>query len=190
MSDIDLEKLLEPQSKRIESLAEAIAKGDRDKVVDGAASLAVALATGNPLLGALAPLARKGVAKAFGNAADEMFARELAKMETEEERKDFLNQIDDVVAALVGQTLIQLVRVQHKVKDEILVALGGLREDFEAFRADIETQLKAHGETVTVDEQLVDSGAIGVRVLPATMKRIRLRFQRVTGKGSVGVVLE
>jgi hypothetical protein len=128
MADVDLEKLLEPYSKELTGIAEAVAKGERDKVIDGAASLAMTLATGNPILGALAPLARKGIAKAFGNAADEMLARELAKMEKEEERRSFLDLIDEVIAALWGQTLIQLVRTHHNVKDEILAALGDMQD--------------------------------------------------------------
>jgi hypothetical protein len=190
MGDVDLETLLEPHSKDLKVIAEAIAKGERDKVIDGAAGLAVALASGNPLLSALAPLARKGIAKAFGNAADEMFARELAKIEKEEERKAFLDQIDEVAAALVGQAIIQLVRTQHNVKDEILAVLGGVRADFETFRVDFESRVHASGESVIVVEQIVEGGAVGVRVRPTTTKGVHLRYQRVSGRGSAGIVLE
>src|SRR5579863_5789015 len=114
----ELEKLLD--AKKLESIADAAAKGEREKVIDGVASLAVTLATANPYIGALAPLARKGIAKAFGNAADEMFARELEKMTKEEEKQAFLGQIDEIVAALVGQALIQLVRTQHNVTEEVI----------------------------------------------------------------------
>jgi hypothetical protein len=189
MSDVDLEKLLEPHSKELELIADAAAKGERDKVIDGTASLAVTLATGNPLLGALAPLARKGIAKAFGNAADAMFARELAKMEKDDERKAFLGQIDAIVAALVGQAVIQLVHTQHNVKEEVLAALGGVREDFASFRTDFEIRVKASGDTVRVDEQVVEGGAIGVRVRLSTTKRVRLKYQLVSGRGSVGIDL-
>jgi hypothetical protein len=189
MSDVDLEKLLEPHAKELESLAEAAAKGDHDKVIDGASSLVLTLATGNPVIGALAPLARRGIAKAFGNAADEMFARELAAMQKEEDRKAFFAQIDDVVAALVGQALIQLVRTQHNVKDEVLTALGGVREDFERFRADFGRRVSEQGETVRIDEQVVEAGGIGVRVRASTTKRVALKHQVVSGTGSVGIDL-
>lgn len=190
MSDSDLEKLLEPHSKELKSLADAIAKGEHEKFVDGATGLAITLATGHPLLGALAPLARKGIAKAFGNAADSMLARELAAMEDEERRKAFLLQIDEIVAALVGQAIIQLARTQHNVKDEFLIALGGLRSDFEQFRLDFDNNVRASGETVVVDEQVVQDGAVGVRVRPTTTKRVRLKYQYVAGRGSIGLDLE
>jgi hypothetical protein len=115
MTDVDIEALLEPHTKDLQSIAESLAGGERGKVADGLANLAITLATGNPILGALAPLARKGIAKAFANSADEMFARELANMKEEEARREFLGQIDEVVAALLGQALIQLVRTQHNV---------------------------------------------------------------------------
>src|ERR1700733_10754603 len=145
MENVDIEALLEARSGELKEIAEAAAKCDREKLTDAAAGLAVSLATGNRVLAALAPLARKGIARAFGNAADKMFERELAAMAKQEERDKFLGQIDEVVAALVGQAIVQLVRTQYRVKEETLEALGGLRADFETFRCDFLDQLNASG---------------------------------------------
>jgi hypothetical protein len=190
MSDVEIETLLTPHSKELASIAEAVAKGERGKVVDQVASLVATLATGNPLLGALAPLARKGVAAAFGNAADEMFRRELAALEKDEEKKRFLDQIDEVVAALVGQALVQLVRSQHAVKDEVLQALGGVRADFERFRQDFVEKIGEKDATIHVDAMRVSQGAVGIRVRSSTTRRVRLQHLAVSGAGSVGIVLD
>lgn len=190
MGNVDLERLLEPHSKELTSIAEAAIKGQRDKVIDGVASLAVTLATGNPLIGSLVPLARTGIARALGNAANEMLVRELAKMQADEEKHAFLNQIDEIVAVLIGQAVVQLIRVQHNAKDEVLLALGGVREDFQHFRDDFERQIRESGETVRVDEMVVRDGGTGVQVRASTTKRVRLNYQLVAGKGSTGIVLE
>lgn len=190
MGDVDLQQVLQPYSKELRSLAEAASKGERDKVIDGATALAVSISTGNPLLGALAPLGRKAIARAFGNATNAALDRELAKIAKEEERHAFLAQIDAVVEALVGQALIQLVRTQHSIKEEVLTALGGLREDFAAFRADFQCQLADTGETVLVETMTVQNGGIGIRVKSTTTRHVLLKHQLVSGPGSVGIDLE
>ncbi|MBK9001182.1 MAG: hypothetical protein IPM35_36130 [Myxococcales bacterium] len=167
----EIEELLKGREQELASIADAAATGQREKVVDGVASLAVGLATGNPLLAALAPLARKGIARALGNSADEMFRRELAAMEKDEERQKFLSQIDDVVAALVGQALIQLVRNQHAVKDEVLTALGGLRSDFELFRDDFRRRVTEQSEPVAMSDDLGD-----VRIRESTTRSVKSKF--------------
>src|SRR5215510_7578833 len=110
--DVELEKLLAAHHGELKTIAEAAGSGNQDKVVDAVSTLAVSLATGNPLLGALAPLGRKGIARAFGNSVNAALTRELAALAKEEERKQLLDQIDEVVEALLGQALIQLVRSQ------------------------------------------------------------------------------
>jgi len=190
MADLDLEKLLEPHSRELTKIAEAAAAGERNKVIDGVAGVVLTIATGNPVVGALAPLARKGIAAAFGNAADRMFAEELAKMEKEDERTAFLGQIDSVVATLLGQAVVQLVRTQHNVKEEVFAAVGGVRKDFEHFRLDFETQVRATKETVIVDKQIVGSQGLGVRVRNSTTKSVHIKVQTVEGDGAVGIELE
>src|SRR4051812_8588358 len=65
--DVELHELLKAHQAELKTIAEAAGSGNRDKVIDAVSSLAISLATGNPALGALAPLARKGIAHAFGN---------------------------------------------------------------------------------------------------------------------------
>jgi hypothetical protein len=127
--DVELKKLLEAHEGELKKVAEAAGSGNQEKVVDAVSTLAVSLATDNPLLGALAPLGRKGIARAFGNSVNAALTRELAALAKEEERKKFLGQIDEVVEALLGQALIQLVRSQHGIKDEVLEALAGVEID-------------------------------------------------------------
>jgi hypothetical protein len=191
MPDADLGTLLQEHTGELKSIAEATEKGEHEKVVDGVAELVLTLATGNPIVGALAPFARRAVAKAFGESADEMFRRELAAMQRDEERAKFLGQIDEVVASLVGQALVQIVTSQHHVKDEVVEALGGVRDDLAEFRRAFEVRVSAaHGDLVTINAQLVESGAIGIRVRSTATKTVALEKQVVKGKGSVGIELE
>lgn len=187
--DVELEELLKAHKGELKTIAEAAGSGNRDKVIDAVSSLAVSLATGNPLLGALAPLGRKGIARAFGNSVNAALTRELAVLAKDEERRAFLSQIGEVVEALLGQALIQIVRSQHAVKDEVLDALGGMRRDFEAFRNDFASQLATASGTVRVDSLVVHDGGLGVRVAATTSRRVVLRHMVVSGSGSVGIDL-
>src|SRR5262249_50247841 len=145
--------------------------GNQEKVIDAVSGLAISLATGSPLLAALAPLGRKGVARIFGNSVNAALTRELAVLAKEGERKAFLGQIDEVVEALLGQALIQIIRSQYAVSDEVLEALGGLRRDFEAFRTDFAEQLGRVAADVHVEQLEVEAG-IGIRVAATTTKRV------------------
>ncbi|WP_437599473.1 hypothetical protein WMF28_42280 [Sorangium sp. So ce590] len=188
MSDRALGELLEPHNDMLKDMAQSLAAGDRAKLIGTSAALVAALATGNPQVALLAPFAEKAVACAFGNAADDMFRRELAAMEREEDRRAFIAQIGDAVEALIGQALIQIVRSQHRVKEEVLEALGGVREDLAAFRERFGAELG--GAAARVDLQVVTAGAIGVRVRATTGKRVFIARQEVSGAGSVGIDLE
>jgi hypothetical protein len=188
--NVELEQLLEAHEGELKSIAAAAGAGDHDKVIDAVSSLAVSIATGNPLLGALAPLGRKGIARAFGNSVDAALTRELAALEKEDARKKFLGQIDEVVEVLIGQALIQIVRSQHAVKDDVLDALGGVRRDFEAFRKDFADRLASASESVRVDALVVRDGGLGVRVRATSTRRVVLKHMDVVGAGSVGIDLE
>jgi hypothetical protein len=182
--------LLKAHQSELKAVAAAAANGDQQKTIDATSSLVVALVTGNPILGALAPLGRKGVARAFGCSVNAALTSALASLAEEDERRTFLNQIGDIVEVLLGQALIQLIRSQHAVKDEVLDALGGMRRDFESFRADFAAQLAAVPESVRVEEIVeVLDGGIGVRVSAATTTRVVLKQLVVRGTGSVGIDL-
>ena len=187
--DVELKQLLKAHQGELKTIAEAAGSGNRNKVIDAVSSLAVSLATGNPVLGALAPLGRKGIARAFGNSVNAALTRELAALAKDEERRAFLGQIDEVVEALLGQALIQIVRSQHAVKDELLEALGSVRRDFEQFRTEFADQISKAGESVTVDTVTVREGGLGIRVAATTTRRVVLRHMEVTGAGSVGIDL-
>jgi hypothetical protein len=188
--DVVLGELLRSHQGELKAIAEAAGSGNKDKVIDATASLAISVATGNPLLGALAPLGRKTIARIFGCSVNDALARELAALAKDDERKAFLAQIEEVIEALLGQALVQLVRTQHAVKDEVLETLGGLRRDFESFRTEFAVQLASAPESVRVDSLVeVLDGAIGVRVAATTTKRVVLKHLVVRGTGSVGIDL-
>jgi len=187
--DIELQELLKAHQGELKTIAEAAGSGNRDKVIDAVSSLAVSLATGNPVLGALAPLGRKGIARVFGNTVNAALTRELAALAKEEDRRAFLGQIDEVIEALLGQALIQIVRSQHAVKEELLEALGGVRHDFERFRTEFAEQVEKAGENVAADTVKVREGGLGIRVAATTTRRVVLRYMEVTGEGSVGIDL-
>jgi hypothetical protein len=185
--DVELAKLLKDHQGQLKAIADAAGSGDRDKVIDAVASLMIALATGNPLVAALAPLGRKGVAQIFGNTVNAALTRELAVLSKNEERWTFLTQIADVVEVLLGQALIQIVKSQHAVNDEVLESLGGMRRDLEMFRREFSEQLTNASENVRVDELVEVEAGIGVRVAAATTKRVVLRHLVV--RGGVGIDL-
>jgi hypothetical protein len=186
--DVELKELLKAHQGELKAIADAAGSGNRDKVIDAVSTLAVSLATGNPMVGALAPLARKGIARVFGNSVNAALTRELEVMAREDERRTFLGQIDELIEALLGQALIQIVRSQHAVKDEVLEALGGVRDDFERFRTEFAEQMASAGENVKADTILVRRG-IGIRVAATTTRRVVLRHLEVNGEGCVGIDL-
>lgn len=187
MADTELKTLLEPHKSTLGEMAKALASADHTKFVTYTAALVTAIATANPHIALLAPLAEKGIAKAFSNSADAMLRRELAALEQEEKQRAFLAQIDDVVATLVGQAIVQLARVQLHAKDEVLDALGGMREDLAWFRERFEAEMG--GATVRLDIQMVRNGGTGIRVGADTRKCVFIARQDVDGEGSVGIDL-
>jgi len=188
-ADVELKRLLKAHQGELKTIAEAAGTGNRDKVIDAVSSLAISLATGNPVLGALAPLGRKSIARAFGNSVNATLIRELAALAKDEERRAFLGQIDEVIEVLLGQAMIQIVRSQHAVKDELLEVLGGLRHDFEMFRTEFADQIAKTPESVIVDTLMIREGGRGVRVAATTARRVVLRHIEVSGAGSVGIDL-
>lgn len=150
-ADVELAKLLKGHEGELKAIADAAGTGNREKVIDAVSSLTVSLATGNPVVAALAPLGRKGIARIFGNSVNDELTRELAALASAEERRNFLNQIGGVLEELLLEALSQIVRSQHAVKDELLQSLGGMRQDLEAFRNDFAAQLASASETVRAD---------------------------------------
>jgi hypothetical protein len=89
--------------------------------------------------------------------------------------------------SLLGQAVLQIVRVEHRTKEEVIEALGGLRNELSTFREDFQRALAT--ETVHIDVQRVLRGGIGIRVDRGAVERVFVRRQVVSGDRSVGVVL-
>lgn len=168
--EVELGALLKAHQGELKAVAEAAAAGNTGRLIDAASSLAVSLATGSPLLGALAPLGRKELARAFGNSVNAALTRELAAVAKAQERRAELQEIEAVVEALLGEVLIQIVRSQHALHD----ARGPLAEAC---------------ATVRVEVLTVSGGGIGVRATSATTQQVALSRMDVTGVGSVGIEL-
>lgn len=188
MAPMELSKILAENRGPLKDLAKSLTGGDGAGFVAGAATLVAAMATGHPELTVLAPFAQKVVARAFGNAANGMLRRELAALEAEEAKQAFVADIASAVEGLVGQALIQIIRSQHRVKEELQEELGGLREDLSQFREEFQSELR--GDIVRLDEQIVRAGATGIRVGPGARQRVFVSRQWVSGPGSIGVDLK
>lgn len=187
MSELELSALLEPHKADLRKLAENFLAGDHAKFVSGTAALLGAIATGNPTILALAPFAERAVSAAFASAADKRVTAELERMRVEEEREAFVATIADTVEALLGQAVLQLIRTQHRVKEDVLDQLGGIRADLSQFRDDFQRGLAA--DQIYLNVQHVLDGALGLRVSPGARERVFIGEQIVTGPGSVGIVL-
>jgi hypothetical protein len=197
MADAELGKLLQEHGGELKEMAQQLTSGEHTKLAGSAAVLVGALATGPPEVALLAPFAQAAVAKVFGSAADKALRREIDAYEKEEEKRAFARQIGEVVEVLLGEAILQIVRVQHRVKEEeveaIEEALGGVRKDLAAFREELRAGLEGAGEAaealVRVSRQTVREGAIGVRVGANARKRVLIANMDVSGKGSVGIDL-
>lgn len=202
MADIELSKVLEEQKDTLKEMAQDVVAGNGAKLAGSAAALVTAAATGHPEVALLAPFAQAALAKLFGSAAERALQREIEAYAQEEEKRAFAGQIGEVVEALLGQAILQVVCVQHRLKEEELRALeemlGGVREDLAAFREDIRAGLEqaakagaaakaAVQEIVRVERMNVRDGAIGVLLGPdAAEALVRVARQVVTG-GGLGV---
>jgi hypothetical protein len=158
--------------------------GKAEEVAQGVVALVTTMASGVPVLGALA---QQGVAKAFAASSQGALRREYEALEREEDRKQFAEQVADPIAELIGQALIQILRVQHRDSEDVVRQLGGLREDLEGFRKEFATRLTE--AAVVVDELEVVDYAVGIRVGPSTRKQAKVGKMTVGGRGT-GIVLE
>ena len=184
MADVQIRDLLTKHESQIDTLGQRLLAGDDEGFAAAMVGLVTTLASGVPLLGALAD---KVVARAFAGSANAMLRRELAVLQQEEDRRRFVGELGEAVEALIGQALIQLATMQHNVKDELLQALGGVRSDLAEFRTELAGQLGDY--SVRLELQEVLEGGVGVRVSSQSQKRVWITTQRVRGKGSVGIDL-
>jgi aminopeptidase N len=185
MEYTELGALLEAHKSTLKELAQSLVSNDGAKTAGLAATLVMALATGHPEVAILAPLAQRAIAKAFGNSANATLRKELAAIQAEEAKRAFAAQIGEPIEVLIGQALVQLIRAQHNIKDEVLNVLGGVREDLSGFRKQFAQE--SAGSAATIDAQLVSAGATGVRVRESSTAHVFIARQEVSGGGSIGI---
>jgi hypothetical protein len=184
---VELGRLLKEEKTELKELATALATGNREKIGAALAALVLALAVGHPEVSLLAPFMEEGLRLAFASTGTRRLQQALADADDEEARAKFAQQIAAPVEALIGQALVQLVRVQHRTTDEVLEALGGLRDDFAGFRAEFDEQLVR--SQVRVETQHVSSGGTGLRISAGARTPIWIGEMTVTGAGAIGIDL-
>lgn len=195
MADIELLERLEKDQKSIEEVGTALLERDRASAISAMARWVVNALTEVPALGALA---QKGIAKLFANTATAAIEAELEALETESQRRALINDIAAAVEPLIQQALIQMVRVQHNLdearRDELIRALGGLRNDLDGFRAAFARTLEGSAEPagdagqVHIGRQRVSGGGVGVLARGSGDIVVRIDWQEVLDQG-VGIKL-
>lgn len=184
MQELVLADALEAHQESLHAMGEALIDKDKPRFVTEAIGLVTTLATEHSVLGAFAKMA---IARAFGESANAILSKQAAEWEREQSQQAFIDTLAERVEDLLGQALIQIVKSQHDVKQEVLDALGGLREDLAGFRADFANRL---GFDQHIEHELVVDGATGVRIRAGSSKRVFVRQQTVSGAGTVGVEIE
>jgi hypothetical protein len=186
--DIDLTNVLDGQKSKLAGLSKSLLDGNDEEFAQGVvellANLAVQAASTVPALG---ELAKRGVAEAFALSSNAKLKREFAAIEREEDRQRFAEELAAPIEKLIGQALIQLVRTQHRVSDDVLVELGELREEFESFRADFGRRVSQ--ASAVVGKILVSDDGTGIRVGSRTTKLVEVETLHVSGKGT-GIELD
>jgi hypothetical protein len=135
---IDYADLIKQNEGQVESFVKSLISRETEGCVSALAGVLAGVATGTPTLGALAA---HTVQRAFATTATRRLIAEYELAQEEEDREKFIATIADAIEALLGQMLVQLIRVEHNVKDELLNTLGGIRADLQDFRLSIEAQL-------------------------------------------------
>jgi len=185
MAAMDLGELVRQHGTELKDISSGLAEGKREKVVAALGTLILGLVTGNPAVGLLSPFIEVGVRRAFANSASRRLDAAIATAKSEEAKAALVAEIAESVEALLGQALIQIVHVKHQTKDEMIEALGGLREEFAAFREDFQNRLDDEG--VRVDVQRVCDGATGIRISQGARAQVWVGEMSISGKGSVGI---
>lgn len=175
--------MLDKHQPELKALAQSLLDEDAEAFTRGMVELLTNLSTEAPILGALV---KHAAAKAFASSSNAKLSAELAAIEREEDRQSFADQIAEPIEQLVGDLLHQLTNAQHDATEDVIGALGGLREEFESFRADYARRGSA--ASVTVDEMQVSGQGTGIQVDSQTNQTAEVKVMRVRGKGT-GIVL-
>lgn len=183
MSDFVLGEQIEKHEGALEAMGKALIEGKQEAFVAEAANLVTTLASGQPLLGALV---EQGFARLFASSANAVLDKQIAAWNQELDRQQRMGKLAEAVEVLLGQAIIQVIRAQHGIKDELMEALGGMREDLAGFREDLAARTAAASAALRVEQEVVSGGATGVRVR-ASSKAVIIRQGTVTGAGTTGV---
>jgi hypothetical protein len=187
MSEFVIGDAIREHEESLEAMADALQAGDEDAVVGETAGLVTTVATGQPLLGVLAT---KAAARVFGKSANAILREQTAQWNRQRDRRAFINDLAGAVEVLIGQALVQIARSQHNVKDELIEALGGIRDDLAGFRDEFGARLAQ--ADVRIEQALIRDGATGakLRVRAESRKVVFVSQGTVTGNGTTGVVLD
>lgn len=184
MGQVVLGELIEKQKEQIELLTRDLLAADHRGALARLSALATEVLVDVPGIG---PVARELIGRAFAAPANVILDRQIAAFRHEQERGALVAEVGELIELLLGQALAQIVHSHHDAKDEVLGALGGLREDLAGFRAAVQAELGESQVRVMVQE--VADGAVGVRVRPNAQRRVLIDRQAVRGPGSVGIDL-
>jgi hypothetical protein len=184
VSDMNLAQILRKHPTELHGLSKSLMDGKPEEFSQQMVDFLVSLTTsGVPMLDVLA---KEGVARVFANSSNAELRREIERLEQEEERQRFVEDVATPIAELIGQALIQLVRTQQRAADEVVAALGGLQEEFEAFRADFGKQIMQ--TSVEVDQIRVTKKGVGIRITPRPASNVKVNTIDVTDEGTGLVV--
>ncbi|HEY5961391.1 MAG TPA: hypothetical protein VIV60_32760 [Polyangiaceae bacterium] len=181
-NDCDIGSILDDRSSEVEKLASALTERDAEKTAGAIAALIASLATGSAALGVFANTA---VQMAFVSPATKRLLAEVAKYEGEQDRATMIARIRDEVELMIGQALIQIMRSQHNISDELMEKLGGLCDAFEQFRGEFEEKVTPHPALLV--EKLEVRGGTGVCISDSARSHMRVLHAIVTE--GVGFVL-
>lgn len=164
---MDLGKRLAEQKDSLKQAAEGLATGNREMAIAGLGAAILGMATGHPEIALLSPLAEAGLRRAFVHPANRILERQIAEAKTEEEKDRVLRSIAQTVEMLLQESLIQVARLQHGTKDEILSAMAGMEQELAGFRDQLRRQLDAKGVRAEISvtghhNQIATGGSIAV----------------------------
>src|SRR4051812_32549386 len=130
----EIRQRLENCEKEIEEIGSSLIAGKRHEVVPALAGLAVSVFSGLPVVGGLTKAA---LTEVFAAPANEVLDQQIAEWRQEQKVSAPLSELKDWIEALMGQVVLQLVRSQHNVSEDLAKRLGGARDDLAGFRNDV-----------------------------------------------------
>jgi hypothetical protein len=181
-NELELSDLLQKERAAIEKVGEDLLAGKKEEVAAGLGGLFVSVLSGVPALGGLA---KGALAVLFASPANVVLEKQVEQWREEQDHQRFVQDLSDVIEALIGQALVQIVRSQKRESEDVVAALGGLREDLATFREEVGERMTTFDLHVQLQE--VSEGAIGIRVSGSSRKRVFVDRLVVRGGRTVGI---